>query len=134
LSNEHLILFDGICNLCNSSVQYIIKHDEQALFSFASLQSDFGKQQLASHGLLPEQLDSIVYIHGNQRYVKSTAALKIAKRLDGPVKFLYAFIIIPAPIRDIVYNWIARNRYKWFGKQQHCMLPTSDTKKRFVDD
>ncbi|AKP76975.1 MULTISPECIES: thiol-disulfide oxidoreductase DCC family protein [Priestia] len=131
---KHLILFDGICNLCNSSVQFIIKHDEQALFSFASLQSDFGKQQLASHGLLPEQLDSIVYIHGKQRYIKSTAALKIAKRLDGPVKFLYALIIIPAPIRDIVYNWIARNRYKWFGKQQHCMLPTSDTKKRFVDD
>ncbi|WVE38900.1 DCC1-like thiol-disulfide oxidoreductase family protein, partial [Priestia megaterium] len=66
--------------------------------------------------------------------IKSTAALKIAKRLDGPVKFLYALIIIPAPIRDIVYNWIARNRYKWFGKLQHCMLPTPDTKKRFVDN
>lgn len=131
---KHLILFDGICNLCNGSVQFIIKHDEQALFSFASLQSDFGKQQLASHGLLPEQLDSIVYIHGKQRYIKSTAALKIAKCLDGPVKFLYALIIIPAPIRDIVYNWIARNRYKWFGKLQHCVLPTPDTKKRFVDN
>ncbi|TYR80867.1 thiol-disulfide oxidoreductase DCC family protein [Priestia megaterium] len=131
---QHLILFDGVCNLCNSSVQFIIKHDSKALFSFASLQSKVSEEKLAPFGVRPNDINSVVYIHGKKIYVKSTAALKIAKNLDGPWKLLYFLIILPRPFRDLVYDYIAKNRYKWFGKHDECMLLTPQLKKRFISD
>jgi predicted DCC family thiol-disulfide oxidoreductase YuxK len=128
-----IILFDGVCNLCNHSVQFIIKHDQHALFSFASLQSEAAAHLLGEFNLSSNQLDSVVYIDGNKLYTESTAALKIANHLKAPWKFASIFIIIPKPLRNFFYKIIAKNRYKWFGKQSECMIPTPDMKKRFID-
>jgi len=128
-----IILFDGVCNLCNQSVQFIIKHDQHSLFSFASLQSEASARLLAEFNLPSNQLDSVIYIEGKKLYTESTAALKIAKHLKSPWKFAYVFIIVPTPLRNFFYKIIAKNRYKWFGKQSACMIPTPDMKKRFID-
>lgn len=127
-----IILFDGLCNLCNSSVQFIIKHDDKALFKFASLQSDIGQALLKQYGLAAQNINSIILIQQGAAYYKSTAALKVAMQLNGLVKLLYIGIIIPAFIRNTVYDVIAKNRYKWFGKKDSCMLPTPHLKNRFL--
>lgn len=128
---RHLILFDGECNFCDASVQFIIKRDPKALFKFTSLQSDIGIEMLKQFGV-SEKMDSIVLIEGNSHYTESTAALKIARKLTGFWKLCYVFIIVPKPLRDIVYQFIAKNRYKWFGKKQECMLPTAEQRNRFL--
>jgi len=128
-----IILFDGVCNLCNHSVQFIIKNDHHALFSFASLQSEGAAHLLSEFNLSSNQLDSVIYLEGKKLYTESTAALKIAKHLKSPWKFAYVFIIVPTPLRNFFYKIIAKNRYKWFGKQNECMIPTPDMKKRFID-
>lgn len=129
---ERVILFDGVCNLCNASVQFIIKRDDAGLFSFASLQSDVGQEVAAKYGIDTADLDSVVLIDGGNAYQRSTAALHITRRLAGAWKLLYAGIIIPPFIRDHVYNWIASNRYKWFGKQTECWIPTPELHGRFL--
>ncbi|MFC4386875.1 thiol-disulfide oxidoreductase DCC family protein [Gracilibacillus marinus] len=129
---ERIILFDGICNLCNHSVQFIIKRDPKAKFQFASLQSDIG-QKLRKEYNIQDKTDSVVLIEGKNYYVESTAALRIAKQLKGMYPLLYCFIIIPKPIRDLFYRYIAKNRYKWFGKKDSCMLPTKGMKERFKE-
>lgn len=131
-SEAPVILFDGVCNLCNSSVQFVIERDKKKQFRFASLQSDYGQEQQKKYGLLDKNVDSIVLIENGKAYIKSTAALRIAKRLGGLYPLAYGFIIIPAFLRNIVYDFIARNRYKWFGKQESCWLPTPDLKSRFL--
>ena len=128
-----VILFDGICNLCNNAVQFVLKHDKKKLFRFASLQSDFGKSILIKYGLPTDNFNSFVLILNGKAYTKSTAALSVAKMLSGPMKLLYGFIIVPAFIRNGVYNVIARNRYKWFGKKESCMLPSPDVAARFLN-
>ena len=128
-----VILFDGICNLCNNAVQFVLKHDKKKLFRFASLQSDFGKSILIKYGLPPDNFNSFVLILNGKAYTKSTAALSVAKMLSGPMKLLYGFIIVPAFIRNGVYNVIANNRYKWFGKKESCMLPSPDVAARFLN-
>lgn len=128
-----VILFDGICNLCNNAVQFVLKHDKKKLFRFASLQSDFGKSILIKYGLPTDNFNSFVLILNGKAYTKSTAALSVAKMLSGPIKVLYGFIIVPAFIRNGVYNVIARNRYKWFGKKESCMLPSPDVAARFLN-
>lgn len=131
-NGKSIILFDGICNLCNSSVNFIIKNDAKEHFLFASLQSDAAKEillHLPSNNL---NLNSIVLIENGNFYEKSTAALRISKHLNGGYKALYAFIIVPKLIRDWVYNLIAKNRYKWFGKKEHCMIPTEELQYRFI--
>jgi predicted DCC family thiol-disulfide oxidoreductase YuxK len=131
--NDHpIILFDGICNLCNSSVQYVIKHDPLALFRFASLQGETGKQLLKQYGLPENELNSFVLILENKAYTRSSAALIVAKQLTGITKLLYGFIIVPLFIRNAVYDLIAKNRYKWFGKKDSCMIPTAELKSRFL--
>lgn len=127
-----LVLFDGVCNLCNNSVQRIISNDENDYFRFASLQSDFAKEKLNEFGLVSEHLKSVILIENNKIYTKSTAALRIAKKLKGAYKILYVFIIIPSFIRDFVYNYIAKNRYKWFGKQESCWIPSQELKAKFL--
>ncbi len=126
------ILFDGVCNLCNGSVQFVIRHDPGGKFRFAALQSEFGQEQLTKHGIDPSQLLSIVFLINGRMFDRSRAALEIARRLNGLWPLLYIFVIVPPFIRNAVYNWIARNRYRWFGKQDACMIPTPELKSRFL--
>ena len=128
-----IILFDGVCNLCNNSVQFVIRHDKTSRFSFAALQSKTGQILLQRFNLPQQGFDSFVLIQNDKVFLKSTAALTVAKQLDGPVKLLYSFIIVPAFIRNAIYNFIAKNRYKWFGKKDYCMIPTPALKARFLN-
>ncbi|GAA0301425.1 putative DCC family thiol-disulfide oxidoreductase YuxK [Gracilibacillus halotolerans] len=129
---QKIILFDGVCNFCNQSVQFIIKRDPKQQFQFASLQSDIGEKLIKEYKI-PEQLDSLIIIENKKYFTMSTAALKIARHLQGPIRFLYVLIVIPKPIRDFVYKIVAKNRYKWFGKRESCMIPSPEDKKRFLD-
>jgi len=126
-----IILFDGVCNLCNSFVQKVIKADKNNYFKFASLQSDAGQQLLADK---PEFIDlkTIIYLEGGTLYTRSTAALKISKHLNGAWPLLQAGYILPSFVRDGIYNFIAKNRYKWFGKKDQCMIPSPDLKAKFL--
>ena len=125
------MLFDGECNFCDASVQFILKRDPKGVFKFASLQSEVGQQLLKEYDV-PNNMDSIVLIDSDGYYTKSTAALKIARQLTDFWKYVYIFIIVPKFVRDIVYNIIAKNRYKWFGKKEACMLPTAEQRDRFL--
>ncbi|MEH7226747.1 thiol-disulfide oxidoreductase DCC family protein [Bacillus sp. JJ1566] len=129
---NHIILFDGVCNFCNSSVQFILKRDVKQRYHFASLQSEAGKALLKKHGI-PDDINSFVLIEDERCFTKSSAALRVCRNLKGVYHFLYIFRFIPAPIRDIFYHVIANNRYKWFGKQESCMLPPPEVRKRFLD-
>lgn len=132
---EHpVLLFDGVCNLCNSSVQFIIDKDPKSKFHFASLQSDIGQELLDRFGANSGSLDSVVLIKNDKVYSRSSAALQALKTLGGGWSLFYAFVIIPKPVRDVVYDWIAKNRYKWFGKKDACWLPTPDLRTRFLDN
>jgi predicted DCC family thiol-disulfide oxidoreductase YuxK len=133
MNSSPTILFDGVCNLCNSSVQFVIKKDIDKIFQFASLQSDAGEKLLKQYNLSTSNFDSFILIQENKVYQKSGAALKVVKQLSGSIKLLYAFIVIPTFIRDAVYNFIAKNRYKWFGKKDECMIPTPELKARFLN-
>ncbi|MEP1031934.1 DUF393 domain-containing protein [Ekhidna sp.] len=130
---QPVILFDGVCNLCNSSIQFIIKRDKKNRFLFASLQSAYAKKYLTADLIKEDQLQSLVLIEGGSIKIKSSAALTISKSLSGLWPLLYVYIIIPRFIRDWFYDLIAKNRYKWFGKRDHCMIPTSELKSRFID-
>ncbi|MBN8578789.1 MAG: thiol-disulfide oxidoreductase DCC family protein [Cytophagales bacterium] len=127
-----VILFDGVCNLCNQSVLFIIRHDPQRKFRFASLQSEFGQQQMQARYLNTTQLNTVLLLHNGKIYQKSRAALEIVRRLNGLWPLLYLFIIVPPFIRNGVYNWIARNRYRWFGKQDACSIPTPELQSLFI--
>jgi predicted DCC family thiol-disulfide oxidoreductase YuxK len=131
--NHPVLLFDGVCNMCNHIVIFIIKHDPKATFRFASLQSQAGVGMLQQHGLPASDMNTVILIGGSHYYTKSTAALHVFKRLGGLWPLLYVFIVIPKPIRDIIYAWVARNRYKWFGKKDQCMIPTPELEERFLD-
>ncbi|WP_309090697.1 thiol-disulfide oxidoreductase DCC family protein [Domibacillus sp.] len=127
-----IVLFDGDCNFCDASVQFIIQRDSKGYFNYASLQSDVGQKLLKEHNI-PKDLDSFVLVEDGQAYIKSTAALRVARRLDGAWKLLYALIAVPAPLRNLVYDYVAANRYKWFGKKSdHCMLPSPEVRQRFL--
>lgn len=126
---SNVVLFDGVCNLCNGAVRFIIARDPQARFRFASLQSDVGRCLLKDDGL-PE---TIVLLEEGKMYSKSTAALRIARGLRFPWPLLYAFMIVPRPLRDLVYDWVARHRYRWFGKLDTCLLPTPALRNRFLE-
>jgi predicted DCC family thiol-disulfide oxidoreductase YuxK len=128
-----VILFDGVCNLCNASVQFVIKHDKKRLFRFASLQSSFGESILKQYNLPADTFNSFILLDDNKIYTRSTAALLVAKKLSGIIKLLYGFIAVPKFIRDLVYNIIAKNRYKWFGKKEACRVPTQELKSLFFE-
>lgn len=128
-----IVLFDGECNLCDWSVQFILKRDPHGYFQFASLQSEIGQTLLKKYNV-SLTTDSVVLIEQNAYYSESTAPLKIVRKLTGFWKLLYVAILIPKPLRDIVYKWIAKNRYSWFGKNEQCMLPTAEQRKRFFTD
>jgi predicted DCC family thiol-disulfide oxidoreductase YuxK len=128
-----VILFDGVCNLCNRAVQFIIKRDKKKQFLFASLQSKAGSELLKKFNLSPNDFNSFVLADGDKVYTRSTAALRVAKRLSGGWKLLYGLMIFPRFLRNAVYNIIAKNRYKWFGKRNECMIPTPELKERFLE-
>lgn len=128
---ERVILFDGECNFCNRSVQFIIKRDPKARFKFASLQSEVGEQLLDEYNA-PKHIDSLVLIENNRIFYKSTAALGVCKNLKGIWKLLHVLIVIPRPIRDLVYDIFAKNRYRLFGQRKSCMLPSPKERVRFL--
>ncbi len=132
MNEKPVLLFDGVCNLCNFVVSFTIERDPKGKFAFASLQSDYGQELLAKQNLPQETFDTFILQEGDQIYLKSTGALRVARRLSGLWPLLYGFIIVPAPIRDVVYSFIARNRYKWFGKKDQCMIPSPEVRARFL--
>lgn len=127
-----IVLFDGVCNLCSGSVQFILKRDQEGKFRFASLQSEAGRKLMLEHGLDPDALSSVVVIDEGRAYQESSAALRIARHLPGAWKLLRVFAAVPRPVRDVVYRLIARNRYRWFGKTEACWLPTPELRARFL--
>ncbi|NGP87086.1 thiol-disulfide oxidoreductase DCC family protein [Fodinibius halophilus] len=132
--SKKIVLFDGVCNLCTGSVVFIIKRDKDDLFRFAALQSDIGQELTDKFGIDTQKVDSIILIEGESYYIKSSAALRIARNLSGLYPMLYGFIILPTVIRDWVYDVIANNRYQWFGKRDSCMVPTPELKAKFLEE
>ena len=133
MQSSPIILFDGVCNLCNKSVQTVLKNDSKGIFKFASLQSEAGQKILQEYNLPTDNFGSFILVQNEKVYQKSTAALLVAKQLSGPIKLFYGFIIVPAFFRNFVYSIIAKNRYKWFGKSETCMIPTPALKARFLN-
>jgi len=127
--DDRIVLFDGVCNLCNGAVKFILARDPRGRFRFASLQSNVARRLL--HG--DASLESIVLIEAGTTYTKSAAALRIARGLRFPWPSLYALVAVPRPLRDWVYNWVARNRYRWFGKRDMCAVPTPQLRGRFLE-
>ncbi len=132
MADISIILFDGVCNLCNSSVNFIIDHDKKNVFRFASLQSDAGQTLLKKFNLNTNDFNSIILVENDKFYERSSAVLKIVKKFPGLWKLLYLFIIIPPSVRNFVYDIIADNRYKWFGKRESCRVPTPELKEKFL--
>ena len=130
--HPNLILFDGVCNFCNFWVNFIIDRDSKAFFKFTAVQSDTARQILKSNNIDAMKIDSIVLVINGKIFFKSSAAFQIARKLDGFWKLLYIFIIIPPFMRDGIYDFIASNRYKWFGKRETCRIPTDNEKHRFI--
>jgi len=134
IDGKKIVLFDGVCNLCDGAVNFIIKRDKHDIFRYASLQSEVGIQLAKDIGVDTSQLDTIILIDSSMTfYHKSTAALQIAKRLSGGYPLLSVFLILPKSLRDWVYDIIAKNRYKWFGKKDSCVIPTPKLKALFID-
>lgn len=132
IHSSPVILFDGVCNLCNSSVQFILKRDKRGRFLFGSLQSESGQGLLVEHGLPVDDYASFIYIKEGKVYTKSSGALHVLKDLGGLWKLLYVLILVPKPIRDYIYSLIANNRYRLFGKRNACMMPSAGIKERFL--
>ena len=129
----HLILFDGVCNFCSGWVQFILRRDPGKRFRFAALQSAAGRKVLSQMGLPPEQWTTIILVEGEKRYFRSTAALQIARRLGGLWPALFVFILLPPPLRDFLYEIVAKNRYRWFGKRDACFVPSQEVRDRFLE-
>jgi predicted DCC family thiol-disulfide oxidoreductase YuxK len=131
--NQSVILFDGVCNFCNYWVNFIIKHDKQAIFKFASLQSEAGKIMSLKYKIDPSKVDSVILIENNQAYIYSDAAIKIAYQLNSFKWIYFLGKMTPRIIRDFIYKFVAKNRYNWFGKKSSCMIPTPELKNRFLN-
>ncbi|MBI1342173.1 MAG: DUF393 domain-containing protein [Terrimonas sp.] len=129
---DNIILFDGVCNLCSGSVQFVIKRDRDHIFRFASLQSGFGQHFLSTHGLSADTFNSFILYQDGKTYLRSTAAIKVFSKLKG-WKWTAVFLYVPSFIRNGIYNLIARNRYHWFGKKESCWLPTPALQEKFLD-
>lgn len=132
MTENNIVIFDGVCNLCNWSVRFIIERDSRSVFKFASVQSAIGEKLLREYAIPFTEPKSVILLKNGQIHEKSSAALEIAAELDGFWRVLVILRLIPRPVRDFIYNWIARNRYRWFGKREVCMVPTTDQKARFL--
>jgi predicted DCC family thiol-disulfide oxidoreductase YuxK len=131
--NNPIILFDGVCNLCSGIVMFTIKRDRQGIFKFTPLQSDVGQSLLKQFNLPMDSYQSFILVEGDRYYQKSTAALRVVRRMNGLCSILYVFIVLPRPIRDFIYDLIVKNRYKWFGKKEKCLIPAPGIKSRFLE-
>jgi predicted DCC family thiol-disulfide oxidoreductase YuxK len=131
-SGHSIVLFDGICNYCNRWVNFIIRHDKNDRFRFTPLQSPQGIQLLRQHNLPEKDIDTFVLIEGKEHYLRTTAGLRILRNLNGLYPLLYGFLIVPAFIRDVFYGFISRNRYRWYGKKESCMVPDEQVKRKFL--
>jgi len=127
-----VVLFDGVCNLCNGYVRFVVRRDPRRRFRFASLQSTFGASALLRHGLPADYLGSILLLEDGVLFAKSDAVLRIVRRLRWPWPAIGILVVVPRALRDLVYDWVARNRYRWFGKRESCMLPSADDAARFL--
>jgi predicted DCC family thiol-disulfide oxidoreductase YuxK len=132
LKDKGIVLFDGVCNFCNAGVQFIIRKDNTDYFRFLALQSEKGKKIVEQFHLDPENIQTVILLENGKIYTRSTAAVRIARKLRGGWKLLYGFVIVPAFLRDWVYNIVAKNRYRWWGKQDSCMIPTPEVRKKFL--
>jgi predicted DCC family thiol-disulfide oxidoreductase YuxK len=132
MNNQPIILFDGVCNFCNSAVNFVIKRNSKADILFAPMQTEAGQKLLHQYHLPANDMESFIFIENGTAYKQSTAALKVCRHMSYLWPLCYGFIIVPKLIRDGIYNWIARNRYKWFGVRQECMIPTPELKARFL--
>lgn len=132
ISGKSVILFDGVCNLCNASIDFILKRDKKNRFLVGALQEEAGKKLLSNFEVDPEYLDSLILIEDGHIYFRSTAALKIAKNLSGLWPLFHGLIFLPSSIRDSIYDWVGRNRYRWFGKKNNCRLPTPEERAKFI--
>ncbi len=130
---KKIILFDGVCNLCTGTVQFVIKRDKKNQFLFGSLQSKAGQEYLKKFNLPVNVFNSFLLIENDRLYSRSSAALRMMKNLGGGWQLLYALLIVPKFIRDGIYNFIAKNRYKWFGKKEECWLPTAELNEKFLE-
>jgi predicted DCC family thiol-disulfide oxidoreductase YuxK len=131
---KKIVLFDGVCNFCNASVRFIIKRDKKDLFRFASLESKLGQKLTSERGINTSDIDSIILIDpGNAYYIKSSAALEISKDLSGLYPALSVFLFLPESFRNLIYDFIARNRYQWFGKSETCPMPSPEEQSKFLD-
>jgi predicted DCC family thiol-disulfide oxidoreductase YuxK len=131
---QPIILFDGVCNFCNSAVNFVIKRDKTSVLKFATLQSDVAQKLLLTHKLPANDLSSFIFMEYDKVYTRSTAALRVCRYLNGLWPAMYGFIIVPKFIRDGIYNWISKNRYHWFGKKQECMIPTPEIRAKFLKE
>lgn len=129
---DNLILFDGVCNLCSALVQFVIRNDQAAKFRFAAIQSEIGKEIFQSHGLDPADLQTFVLIADGRMFVRSDAAIEVVSRLGGAWRSLRLFKFVPRVMRDSIYSTVARNRYRWFGRKEVCVVPTPEIKERFL--
>ncbi len=132
MTYKKIILFDGVCNLCNGAVLFVIKRDPNDLFRFAALQSEKGQALAQQYSIDTAKVDSIILIENGKSYTKSSAALRIARHLKSGYRVLSVFLIIPAVIRNWVYDFVARNRYRWYGKKDQCMIPTPALQSKFL--
>lgn len=132
-THSHLVIFDGVCNLCEASVNFIIARDPQAIFRFVPSQTPLGRALQEHYRINTESLDTVVLIRDGRVYTESTAAAEIAREFDGPWRWLAAIRYVPRPLRDGVYRLIARNRYRWFGRKQVCLIPTPELRARFLE-
>jgi len=132
MTTDPIILFDGVCNFCNGAVNFTIKRDKKKEIKFAALQSETGAVLLKQYGLPVNDLRSFLFIENGKVYNRSTAALKVCRHLTGLWPLCYGFIIVPSFIRNGIYDFIAKNRYKWFGQREECMLPTPEVRARFL--
>ena len=131
-SGQPIIVFDGVCNLCSGSVQFVIRHDHAGVFKFAPVQSVAGRELLQRHGIDPDAVNTFLLVENDEASVRSDAALRIAMRFAWPWRALTVFRVIPRPLRDACYDFIARHRYQWFGKREACMVPTPALRERFL--
>ena len=134
MPQQPVILFDGVCNFCNSAVNFVIKRDKNSALKFTTLQSNIAHQMLAHQNIPTNDLSSFVFIENEKIHTRSTAALRVCKYLTGLWPLMYGFIIVPKFIRDGIYNWVAKNRYRWFGKTKECMIPTPEIKAKFLNE
>lgn len=132
MNQQPIILFDGVCNFCNSAVNFTIRRNKKANIAFAPMQSEVGQKLLQQYNLPKDDMQSFIFIENERVYKQSTGVLKVSRHLRGLWPLCYGFIIVPKFIRDGIYNWIAKNRYKWFGMRQQCMIPTPEVKARFL--